>query len=33
LRNCDGADGDIVVVGVVHDGDAEQAPLSARKSA
>ena len=33
LRNCGGADGDIVVVGVVHDGDAEQAPVSARESA
>jgi len=30
---CCDRDGDIVVVGVVHDGDAEQAQVSARQSA
>src|SRR5258708_2040254 len=32
-RNRCGADGHIVVVGVVHDGVGEQAPVPARKSA
>src|ERR1700722_14356110 len=32
-RNGCGADGHIVVVGVVDDGDGEQAPIPARKSA